>query len=193
MSKNVLLDECTDRRLTSLLDGFTVAHAKDPDVKLNGIPDWQVLKKAPEKKQGFDVLLTTEREIHQQIGDEKQYKLGIVVINFQGQKPTREEIASIKLEIKEAIKQVKQGEMLHVYKTGQIEKVTYKELLERDRQQKEQKEQRGQDKKAELDEWHKQRPQGVTPKEWGQEFGKMKQEEHRKNRAEQEQQMHQKI
>ena len=194
MNEKVLLDECVFRRLKPLFSDFSVSHVKDPQIKLDGIVDSKVLKETVERKHGFNVFVTTERKIHQQIGDAKNYKLGVVVINFEGRKPNKEKIASLMPQIKEAIKQVKQGEMLHVYaSSGQIEKVTHKQLLERDRQQKAQKEQRGQDKKAELAEWQKQRPQGVTPNEWGQEFGKRKQEEHRKNRAEQEQQMHQKI
>lgn len=189
MSEKVLLDECVPRRFKFLLDGFEVEHAKDPKVGLNGIHDSAVFRKASEKEHRFDVVVTVEGDIHQHIGDERQYKVGIVVLKLgKAVDPTLENLAPLVPQAKEAIKLVQKGEMYHVHASGQIEKVTYQQLCERDEKQKVDKLERGIEKKQELEKWHEQRPASVSVEEWSREFGRKKQEEHRQGRADQEQQ-----
>ena len=78
--------------------------------------------------------------------------------------------------------------MYHVHMSGAIEKVTNKQLIERDKQQKDDKLQGDAIKKTELEKWHEQRPQDQTVDEWSKEFGKVKQEEQRQREAKQKQQ-----
>lgn len=186
MSKNVLLDECTDEDLAKLIKGHEVKHVRA--VGLDGIKDSQLLRQASGK--GFDVLLTSEKKFYRHIGDEKKYSIGIVVLRLpDGEKPTLEKLIPMMPTANEAIKQVKQGEMLLVHPSGQIEKATHAELVKQEKLKKEQQRQRAEDKKLELDEWQKQKPKTVSVEEWAKEFGKKKQQEYRGNIAKQEQQI----
>lgn len=186
MSKNVLLDECTDEELAKLIKGHEVKHVRA--VGLDGVKDDRLLNKASEK--GFNVFLTSEKKFYQHIGDEKRYALGIVVLRLpDGVEPRLKNLIPLVPTAIKAIEQVKAGEMLLVHPSGQIEKVTHAELVKQEKLKKEQQRQRAEDKKTELAEWQEQRPQGVTPKEWAQEFGKKKQQEYRENIAKQGQQI----
>lgn len=186
MSKRVLLDECMHRNSSVLFAEYETGDAKDPKLGLNGKKDCEVYQKAAEKDHGgFDVVVTSEKRIHRHIGDEKKYAVGIVVMRLpDGLEPTLENLAPLASKTKEAIEQVGKGEMLHVHPSGQIEKVTYKQLCERDKNQKAGKEERGDEKKKELATWQEQRPEGISVKDWSREFGKRKREEYRQNMTE---------
>lgn len=79
--------------------------------------------------------MTSEKTYFNDIGNEKKYPIGIVVLLLP--EGVREKVATLTPLAKkadEAIRQVQKGEMLLVHTTGQIEKVTCRQLNERARE-----------------------------------------------------------
>lgn len=188
MSKRVLIDELTPEEVAQYIKENETKHVRD--VGLNGIKDPLVLQGAA--KQGFDVVLTSEKNYFHDIGNEKQYSVGIVVLRLpEGIYPELKNLAPLAKKADEAIKLVQKGEMYQVHASGLIEKVTTRELYEREAKEKAaQRVNKGENnirRKAEHAQWHKHRPEGVSIEEWNKEFEKRKREEFRQSRTEKEQ------
>lgn len=188
MSKRVLLDECMDEKFAPYINENETQHARKAGLAERKDP--LVLQGAAE--QGFDVVVTSERDYHHDIGNEKKYAVGIVILRLpEGIDPTLENLAPLAQEAKDAIRQVQKGEMYQVHANGLIEKVTSRELYEREAReraaQKSGKEENNVRKREEHALWQMKRPEGVSVEAWNKEFEKQKREEFRQNRTEKEQ------
>lgn len=197
MSKRILLDEMMDERLAKLLSDDEVKHVRD--VGLDGIHDKTVLWGAA--KQGFDVIVTAEKWYYHDIGNEKKYDVGIVVLRLPDKvMPTFETLAPLARIAKETgvIKQVQKGEMYQVHPSGLVEKVTARQLQEREAKEKPAQKEAKAAKKTRKEEnnikrreehtlWHMRRPEGVSVEQWNKEFARKKGEDFRQSMAEKQQ------
>lgn len=128
MQPRILLDECVPKRVQDDLKKYYEEVRRAQELNLQGIKEGEFLRQEKVRNR-FDVFITTERKedtLKHDIGDTRQYEMGIIVIDPRdpgtGDKlhPTVENIRPLYGAVVKVANEIKPGEMVRIQTNRQI-------------------------------------------------------------------------
>lgn len=149
MQLRILLDECVHRRIQADLKTYYDEVRRVQELNLQGVKEGAILHLV---KNDFDVFITTERKedtLKHDLGDSRQYGMGIIVIDprdaatHEKLHPTIENIRPLYGAVFEEIEGIQKGEMVRIQTARKVHTMKLKEQKKEAR-----------DKKTEIDETH---------------------------------------